>query len=409
MTPVFRTIRLFRQGYRNNLMNPRTPSTQTPAQAAADTVLPALACLPGVVYRLRLSPQRTLEFVSASSLTLLGVPSESLLNRAAALHELIHTGDRDRVLREIETAITQRKHFQVEYRIRHARGHWLSVSEQGQVAPANNGQPIALEGYITDISGRARNAQLQRAKEFESHQMRKNKSINTLASGIAHDFNNVVAGILGSAELIKMELENVPNHPSQEFLQQIFQAGERARELVHQIKTFSQRQPCDRRPIQLQPFLTESLQIIRSIIPQKVEITRRMDPKCPGVLGDAAQIQQSVLNLCTNAWLSMPDRAGHIELRLSASEVDEPTAKKNPDLVPGPYVVVSVCDDGPGLSKSSQERVFEPFAHKRTSGKKCGLELYAVHEVMQAHEGAILLESAPGQGTSFHLYFPAQI
>ena len=390
-------------------MNPRTPSAHTPAQAAAETALPALAGLPGVVYRLRLTPQRTLEFVSASSQALLGVSSESLLNRPAGLHELIHPGDRERVLHAIETAISQRKHFQIEYRIRHTRGHWLSVWEQGQTVFTPNGQPIALEGYITDISGRARNAQVRRTKEFEAYQVRKNRSINTFASGIAHDFNNVVAGILGSAELIKMELENEPNHSSHEFLQQIFQAGERARELVHQIKTFSQRQPCERRVIQLHPFLAESLQIIRSIIPQKLEIIHHFDPKCPAVLGDAAQIQQSVLNLCTNAWLSMPDRAGRIEVRLAPSEVDEQTAKKNSDLVPGPYVLVSVCDDGPGLSKSSQERVFEPFAHKRSSGKKCGLELYAVHEIMQAHEGAILLESALGQGTSFHLYFPAQI
>jgi len=390
-------------------MNPRATSAHASAKNAAETALPPLAGLPGVVYRLRLSPERSLEFVSASSLTLLGVAPESLLKRATSLHDLIHAGDRDRVLREIETAITQRKSFQVEYRIRHARGHWLSVWEQGQVISAPNKQPIALEGYITDVSDRAKNAQSRRAKESESHQRRKHRSINTLTSGIAHDFNNVVAGILGSAELVKMELENQPNHGSQEFLHQIFQAGERARELVHQIKTFSQRPPCERRVIQLQPFLTESLQVIRSIIPQKLEIIHQFDPKCPAIFGDAAQIQQSVLNLCTNAWLSMPDRAGRIELKLANREVDEHTAKKNPDLVPGPYVVVSVCDDGPGLSKSSQERVFEPFAHKRTSGKKCGLELFVVHEIMQAHDGTILLESAPGQGSSFHLYFPVQI
>jgi signal transduction histidine kinase len=390
-------------------MKPHTPSAHVPAQAAAEPLSPELAGPPGVFYRLRLSPQRTLEFVSASSQTLLGVAPESLLNQPSALHELIHAGDRDRVLHEIETAVAQRKHFQIDYRIRHARGHWLSVWERGQIVLSPTGQPLALEGHLTEISDRDKNAAARRAREYDSNQIRKNRSINILASGIAHDFNNVVAGILGSAELIKMELESEPNHTSQEFLQQIFQAGERARELVHQIKSFSQRPPCDRHWIQLHSCLTESLQIVRSIIPQKVEINHHLSSKCPAILGDAAQIQQLVLNLCTNAWLSMPDRAGRIEIKLAPGEVDEPTAKKNPDLVPGPYVLLSISDDGPGLSKSSQERVFEPFAHKRSSGKKCGLELYVVHEIMEAHEGAILLDSAPGRGTKFHLYFPAQL
>ncbi len=379
---------------------------ETPASAGVKNALPSLAGLPGVVYRTSLDPGRTLEYVSASSATLLGVEPEALVGSRARLRDLIHTADRDRVQSEIDAAILAKKSFQAEYRIHHARGHWLNVWEQGRAVCDAAGRPLALEGYITDISDRVNDVYLQRLQEFEAQQQRKNKSINTLASGIAHDFNNVVAGILGSAELIKMELENQPNHPSQEFLQQIFQAGERARELVHQIKAFSQRPLCERRLILLNPLLTESLQIIRSIIPQKVEIVQTLQPRCPAILGDAAQIQQSVLNLCTNAWLSMPDRAGRIELKLHTCELDGPAAKKLPALRPGSHVCVSVSDDGPGLSKSSQERVFEPFAHKRSSGKKCGLELYAVYELMQAHEGTVILESTPGQGTSFHLYFP---
>lgn len=387
-------------------MNTRSTPAENPARAGAEKALPLLAGLPGMVYRERLEPSRAIEFVSAGSLALLGLAPETLMGRPARLRDLMHPADRDRILREIETGIAGRKAFQADYRIRHARGHWLAVWEQGRVIGDAHGKAAALEGYLTDITERVRDGDLRRTREFEAQQLRKNKSINMLASGIAHDFNNVVAGILGSAELIKMELEHEPHHPGQEFLQQIFQAGERARELVHQIKAFSQRQPCERRPIQLPPLITESLQIIRSIIPPKVEINRHLEPKCPGILGDAAQIQQCLLNLCTNAWLSMPERAGRIELKLGACEVDEKAAQKSPDLHPGRYVCISIGDNGPGMSKSAQERVFEPFAHKRTTGKKCGLELYAVQEVMQAHEGAVVLESAPGQGSRFHLYFP---
>lgn len=390
-------------------MTARASSAQTPAPAGAGGTFPWPDGLPCVIYRIRLDSRRAPEFISPGSLPLLGLAPDTLLGRPALLRELVHAADRPNVLRHLEAAIPNHKTFQLEYRIRHARGHWLTVWEQGRVLRDSHGKAVAMEGYITDISDRARNAQLRRLREFESQQARKHKSINTLATGIAHDFNNVVAGILGSAELIKMEFENEPNHPAQEFLQQIFQAGERARELIHQIKAFSQRQLCERRLLQLGPVLSESLQIIRSIIPAKVEILQHSAPNCPSILGDAAQIQQSLLNLCTNAWLSMPDRAGQIDLKLGTCDVDEKMSKKNPDLHPGPYVCISVCDNGPGLSKSSQDRLFEPFAHKRASGKKCGLELYAVHESMQAHEGAVVLESAPGQGTQFHLYFPAQI
>jgi signal transduction histidine kinase len=227
-----------------------------------------------------------------------------------------------------------------------------------------------------------------------------------LASGVAHDFNNVIAGILGSAELIKMELEDTASPPCHDFLQQIFQAGDRARELIHQIKSFSHRPPAERHLVQLAPLVSESAQVVRSVLPDKLEIVCPAAPEFPAVLADAAQLQQAILNLCTHAWHSMPEGKGRIELKLELRELDAEKMARHPELRPGFYLCLIVADNGPGMSKSALERVFEPFAHRRPNGKKSGLELFLVQEIMNAHQGAIFFESKPGQGTTFYLYFP---
>jgi signal transduction histidine kinase len=251
----------------------------------------------------------------------------------------------------------------------------------------------------TDTIVRAR-----REEEFQLQQARNFKSINMLARSMAHDFNNVLAGIISSAELIKMD--SAPENPSNEFLEQIFTAGERAREMLHQLREFSQRKPCERALIPLPPVVEECLQLLRSIIPDQVEITHAIAHNCPAVFADAAQIQQAVMKLCLNAWDSLPELKGRINVRLDECEIDPATAAAHSGLRAGPHLRLSIRDNGHGLRKGELERIFEPFTFKRINGKNSGLELFTVQEIINENDGVVTVESAPGEGTAFHLYFP---
>lgn len=391
-------------------MSPPTPLPATPKSTEKDDLgadfTHLIAQLPLFFYRGPFQPERPLHLVSPSATGLLGINFAVSAASPLILSSFIREADRAKVWRQITNTLASGNSFQIEYRLRHLRGHWLTVWEQGRGIRDEDGQVLGLEGCITDITLHASQEKGRRQSEFESFQSNKSKSINVMACGVAHDFNNIIAGILGSAELIKMELEEQPHQGSQEFLQQIFTAGDRARELIHQIKTFSQRPPVERRMVQLPPIITEAAQLVRSIIPAKLEIVNDLDQEFPAIFADAAQIQQAIINLCTHTWHNMPEGKGRIEFKLALRELDAETFARRLELGNSPYLDLSITDNGPGMSKSTQDRLFEPFAHRRSNGKKSGLEMFTVQEIMSAHEGAIVLESKSGEGTIFHLCFP---
>ena len=248
------------------------------------------------------------------------------------------------------------------------------------------------------------NPTAQRGREFQLQQARAFKSMSMLASGVAHDFNNVIAGIIGSAEVIKMDVP--PDQPDNPILEQIFTAGSRARYIIHQLKIFSQRKACHRTLIQLPPVVGEAVQRLRASVSATVEIVHHLEPECPAVLADAAQIQQAVINLGTNAGHALGNHPGRIEVRLEICDVAADLAVAHPDLSAGTHVRLSVRDNGHPISKSVLERMFEPFACKQIDGHDSGLELFTVQEIVHAHEGAITVDSAAGEGTVFRLYFP---
>jgi signal transduction histidine kinase len=391
-------------------MSPPHPIPAAPKSTEKEQFCPdftrLIAQLPLFFYRGPFLPERPLHLVSSSAASLLGIDFPVSAASPLDFSSLVRESDRARVWRQITAGLASDNSFQVEYRLRHARGHWLAVWEQGQGIRDENGQLQGLEGCITDITLHATEERARRQCEFESFQLNKARSINVMACGVAHDFNNVIAGILGSAELIKMELEDQPHQGSHEFLQQIFTAGDRSRELIHQIKTFSQRPPVERHMVQLPPIITESAQLVRSIIPARLEIVNDPDREFPAIFADAAQIQQAIINLCTHSWHCMPEGRGRIEFKLALRELDGEALGRRPELGSSPYLCLSIADNGPGMSKSTLDRLFEPFAHRRANGKKSGLEMFTVQEIMNAHEGAIILESKPGEGTVFRLCFP---
>ncbi len=255
-----------------------------------------------------------------------------------------------------------------------------------------------------DISERERTARERLKLEEKLRQAQKLEAIGTLAGGIAHDFNNILAGITGFADLGLQEV-NDPQAATESF-REILKASGRARDLVRQILAFSRHREQDRQPLDLEIDVRDALRLLRATLPASVELCSEFEPTVSRVLADSVQIHQIVTNLVTNAWHAIGDKPGRISVQLSTFHVDADFARTHPDLRPGRYLRLTVSDNGSGMDAVTAGRIFEPFFTTKEPGRGTGLGLSVVHGIMKSCDGAIGVYSAPGDGTTFHLYFP---
>ncbi|MEA3213749.1 MAG: hypothetical protein QOE70_6806 [Chthoniobacter sp.] len=266
-----------------------------------------------------------------------------------------------------------------------------------------------LEKKMLDLekANRALEADIAERIRLEEHlrHAHKMEAIGALAGGIAHDFNNILAGIVGFADLIDHEIGDAEAVRTN--IRHILHAGERARQLVQKILTFSRQQEQERRPIKLQPVVQEALDLMRASLPTTIELQVRLEAAAPTVLADATQVHQVVTNLGTNAWHAIGDQPGRVEFELSPFEVDADLAHAHPDLRIGRYVRLTVRDSGCGMPPATLNRIFEPFFTTKDPGRGTGLGLAVVHGIMKSNDGAIMVYSDPGHGTTFNLFFPA--
>jgi signal transduction histidine kinase len=353
--------------------------------------------LPGMAYLARTDRARTIELAGAGCEALLGLPPR---RKPFALAPLIHAEDRDQVLDAVKAAVAGNHSFALEYRVQHAGGDWRTVWDQGRPT----GAPATVQGQLLDITPRIQREQARLATELRLLQSRQFQALNQLAAGAAHEFNNLVAGILGSAELLAMDLPQT--HGAHETLKQIFEASNHARDFVHKLRALGQRPAPEFKPIRLQPVIEECLQILRTIIPSKVELETEAGADCWRVDADSAHLHQAILDLCLFAWQGLADRRGRIKIGLANCLQPPPPAGQPSLLQPGPHVCLTVQDNSPGLEKNVRDHIFHPFRARRAGGTKMGLELFLVRETVRGHQGEIFLESEPGKGLAFRIYLP---
>ncbi|MBW2662853.1 MAG: response regulator [Deltaproteobacteria bacterium] len=238
-------------------------------------------------------------------------------------------------------------------------------------------------------------AQLQQAQKMES--------IGTLAGGIAHDFNNILFSVMGYAE---MALDDTEKGTSlHDNLQEVFLAVQRASNLVKQILTFSRQADQELQPLQVQLVVREALKLIRSTLPTTIEIKQYISNQCGLVMADASQIHQVVMNLLTNAFHAMEDEGGKLEVILKEVELDVDDLK-DPAMVPGSYICLTVTDTGTGIDKSVVDRIFDPYFTTKEKERGTGLGLAVVHGIVKGFKGDISVYSEPGKETSFQVYLP---
>jgi PAS domain S-box-containing protein len=265
---------------------------------------------------------------------------------------------------------------------------------------------FAADGTVDFVVGSTRDVTERRRLEEQLRQTQKMEAIGTLAGGIAHDFNNILAAINGHTELALVIPDGNP--AIRAHLESVAQAARRATDLVRQILTFSRQQPLERRPLQLVPVVAETLKLLRATIPSSIEFETVLPSENLTVLADATQIHQVLMNLGTNAWHAMKEGSGRLTVTLERCVIDAAHAAVQSGIRPGVYARVCVADTGQGMSPATLQRIFDPFFTTKAPGEGTGLGLAVVRGIMDSHEGAITVTSAPGAGTAFYLYFPAQ-
>lgn len=258
------------------------------------------------------------------------------------------------------------------------------------------GELQQIQGFLFDVTD-------LRKLEQQLRQAQKMEAIGTLAGGIAHDFNNILAAILGYAEITVDDLP--PGSVPRKNLQAIHRAGLRARDLVRQILTFSRMTEQEIRPIRVDLLLKEALSFLRASLPSNVDLVCDVERTKEAVLGDPSQIHQVVMNLCANAYQALEGRAGRLEVSLKRVQGRKAFGPEN-DRAQQPALRLRVADNGIGMSKETVSHIFDPFFTTKKVGEGTGLGLSVVHGIVESMNGRIEVDSRPGQGSTFDIYFP---
>ena len=291
----------------------------------------------------------------------------------------------------------------------------LLENEQQKVKAANR----ELERRVADRTAQLMRANEELREEINAHkrletekerlqhqlqQAQKMEAIGTLAGGIAHDFNNILSAILGYTEMALLELD--ADHAVSGNLRQVLKAGNRAKELVNQILTFSRQSHQSSHSIKIQPIVKETLGLLRASLPKNIEIVSSIESDLYTISADPTQIYQVLMNLCTNAAHAMEREGGLLRIDLKNVELGPDDMGPYPDLQPGSYVMLTVEDNGHGIDPSIKDRIFDPYFTTKAPGKGTGMGLSVVHGIVKSHGGTISLISAPGQGATFKVLFP---
>ncbi len=354
---------------------------------------------PVMVLRWRATPSGwRVDYVSANSPSILGYAPEDLTSGRILFHSLVHPEDRERIQQEANRLKNQGvQHYEQEYRMRMASGEYRWFHDF--TAPASAGaDPPCYLGYMLDITDRRR-------AEDALRQAQKLESLGILAGGIAHDFNNLLTVVLGNLNLAQMHLPENAN--AQPYLANTEAAVLRATELTKQMLAYSGRGHFLVKPQDLNAVVEEVARLLEVSISKKIQLQFELEPGLPALLADAAQIQQVVMNLVTNASDAIGDQEGVIHITTAMeflSERELQSAYRGESLKPGPFLLLEVADTGMGMAPDVMGRIFDPFFTTKTTGR--GLGLSAMLGILRGHGAGLRITSAPGLGSAFRICFP---
>ncbi|MGO9136928.1 MAG: PAS domain S-box protein, partial [Syntrophales bacterium] len=336
-----------------------------------------------------------IKFPNSKTVETMGYTAEELARIPFTQH--IHPEDQDMVVERHKKRLQGESLSPVySFRVINRSGQELCF-EINAVQVVWEGSPATLN-FMRDITEQKRlEAQLLQAQKMEA--------IGTLAGGIAHDFNNILSAILGYTEMVLGE-PKLDSH-LRRYLDQVFRAGERARDLVKQILAFSRRSNEQPRPLRVSPIIKEVLKLLRASLPSTIKISQEIHVDGDTVFADPAQIHQVLMNLCTNAAHAMREEKGELRVSLVPVNVEPPdNLIIHHGLSPGKYLRLTVGDTGAGIEKDIMDRIFDPFFTTKKPGEGTGLGLSVVYGIVRSYGGAITVQSEVGKGTEFNVYLP---
>jgi PAS domain S-box-containing protein len=346
---------------------------------------------------LELGAELSIEFANHATQVLTGLTEEEL-RTSQGLRSIIHPDDWPAVERELNAVLGGSAAPGGEWHLRLATGDVRDVLIRA-VARHNADRVDGIRLYMVDITEK---------KQLEQQYLlaQKMESVGLMAGGIAHDFNNLLAGIMGYANLIKLDNTTPSGRPIDESLdgnvQPILTASQRAAELVQRLLVFSRRQPMRSTDFDVRDCLTEAGALLSHSMDKRIALKVSLHSEALSIHGDQSLLQSAVMNLCVNARDAMP---GGGTLTIGCRHA--PTAKGCDTPAPAAgYAEITVTDTGTGMSPEAQQHLFEPFFTTKPPGKGTGLGLASVHGAIKAHEGHIDVTTSTGRGTTFLLYIP---
>ena len=268
--------------------------------------------------------------------------------------------------------------------------------------PIEVGGRTLLYSMVYDISRRITIEKEKKILQRKLLQAQKMEAFGQLAGGIAHDFNNILSAVIGFTELALLQVEK--GGPLEDDLQEVYTAGKRAKELVRQILAFARQSGEEIEPVGVATIAREVLKLITSSTPSSVEIRQKLTSDSL-VRGNAIQIHQILMNLCTNAVYAMED-GGVLEIEVKDVVTDGTSGISRSQPAPGRSVEIKISDTGCGIPEDIIDSIFEPYFTTKPLGEGTGMGLAMVHGIVESYGGKIEVESTPGRGTVFTVYLP---
>ncbi|MBN2106841.1 MAG: response regulator [Deltaproteobacteria bacterium] len=285
----------------------------------------------------------------------------------------------------------------------------LLEMEREKVQAANRELEARVQARTEQLlqANRDLEVEMQERKRAEKEliQVQKMEAIGTLAGGIAHDFNNILTAVVGYAEL-GLHKKLIEQGKTEYIFTQILNAGNRAKDLIKHILTFSRQRDEERMPVKLGSIIKEALKLICVGLPRHIHIQENIRAAADTVFADPTQVHQIIMNLCTNAAQAMKEKGGILEVALNEVHIDPASKEQYPDLAPGEYLKLTVGDTGDGIDPKVIDRIFDPFFTTKAPGEGTGMGLAVVHGIVKNYGGKILVSGESGKGTTFSVLLP---
>ena len=310
--------------------------------------------------------------------------------------------DRPRILAAFESCARDGRPYDLElpFTSAHGRRLWIRTTAH---AIMEEGRVVKVVGNLMDITQHKQEQERRQRLEEQLRQSLKMEAIGTLAGGIAHDFNNILAAIVGFTELALDQAGQ--GIDCREELRDVLKASARAKELVGQILTFSRKAEVVLRSLDLNQEVGKAVRLVEKGLPKMISIQQRLGPQPVRVRANPNQIEQVLMNLCSNAGDAMPD-GGRIIISTHNARVEQTKCSACGRFFSGQFARLTVRDHGQGMTPETMAKMFDPFFTTKSVGKGTGLGLSTVYGILESHGGHLVCQSQPDQGTSFTLYLP---